>query len=119
MVAIQRGSRIAAGFWIVALSVAVSACTSLSPDGTEAAGTDEQTGEATQALTGTHRVCSAIAPGNWRDSIIVDSGWSNLTCAGWAGSVGASTHQLGCLFDTGFSWGAGAGGLPSPNCGWF
>jgi hypothetical protein len=104
---------------------AATACVPLSPndDASAAPGPqDEHLGQTVQALTGRHKVCSAVAPGNYRDSIEVDDNWSITTCVGWVQSVNAglsgSTGQLGCLFDNGFSWGSQGFGVPSPNCGW-
>jgi hypothetical protein len=105
----------------LASALVTSACTSMSPDGNEPAETaspGEHTGQTTQALTGLHKVCSAITPDNWRDSIEVDDGWSGTTCHGWAASISASQWQLGCLSTSGFSWGYVNGGIPSSNCGW-
>lgn len=114
--------RIAVAYFSAMISLLmVFACTSTSPDGkgwAEASAQDEHTGESTQALTGTHKVCSAVVPGNFRDSIEVDNGWSAFTCLGWVQSVGGTAWQLGCLFTNGFSWGASNGGIPGPNCGW-
>jgi hypothetical protein len=96
-------------------SMAIPACTSMSPgdgESTETSFDDEHTGEAVQALSGTHKVCSGYTPGQFRDSIVVSNGWSPTTCAGWAQSIGASTWQLGCLTENGFLWG-------SASCGWY
>lgn len=101
---------------------AFSACSSVSPDGQEWVATPtegEEIGQVQQALAGTHKVCSAVVSGNFRDSIVVNNGWSSTTCLGWVQSVGGTTWQLGCLFDNGFTWGAANGGRPSPNCGWW
>lgn len=97
-----------------------SGCTGASSEGKDPQPSSqaEPTGEATQALTGVQKICSAVSPDNWRDTIEVGDGWTNLACRGWAQSVGAPTWQVGCFFDSGFSWGAASGGLPNPNCGW-
>jgi hypothetical protein len=103
------------------LFAALSACSSVSPDGKEWVPTpseNEGVGQVEQALTGTNKVCSAVVSGVFRDSIVVDNGWSATTCHGWAVSVGGTSWQLGCLFTNGFAWGAANGGRPSPNCGW-
>ena len=109
---------------IAAITLLVGACATVPPDD-RAPGTapeqDQTTSETSQALTGTHKVCSGIIPDKYRDSIEVDDGWSATTCLGWVTSIhggAAGTWQLGCLFTNGFSWGAAGGGLPSPNCGW-
>jgi hypothetical protein len=109
---------------LVAITMLASACTTVPADGHDPGAMseqDEHVSETTQALTGTHKVCSGIIPDKYRDSIEVDDGWSATTCLGWVTSIhgGASgTWQLGCVFTNGFSWGAQGGGLPSPNCGW-
>lgn len=80
----------------------------------------ESTETTSQPLTNSpHKMCSAITGGNWRDTIIVDNGWSLTTCQGWAASVSATSWQVGCLNTNGFSWGNGGYSVPSPNCGWF
>lgn len=107
-------------FYVIAAAMIVpSACTAVSdgndPDpSSQGAGT----GEVRQALTGTQKLCSGFIGGNWRDTIEVSDGWSISTCLSWTQSIGALQSQLGCLSDTGFSWGALNGGIPSPNCGW-
>jgi hypothetical protein len=100
---------------------AVYACTAIAPDDTGATASSSPaagTSQTTQALSGAQKICSAISPNNWRDSIEVNNGWAIAVCRSWTQSVGASQWQLGCVSDTGFSWGATNGGLPSPNCGW-
>jgi hypothetical protein len=64
------------------------------------------------------KVCSAIVGGNWRDSFSVPSSWNEGTCSGFARSVNAETYQLGCLLDTGVSWGDGGASRPRIDCGW-
>lgn len=115
--------------WILTLGLCAAAgCAALPGDdaagdpaaSATAAAPGDHTGQAVQALTGNHKVCSAIVPDKFRDSIEVDDGWSSTTCFGWAQGVtaGTGTWQMGCLFTNGFSWGGGGGGIPSPNCGW-
>ena len=65
------------------------------------------------------KVCSAIVPGNWRDSTIAPNYWSISTCYDWVRSVGGTNTQLGCFFDNSYFWsGSNPGRPPSPNCGW-
>jgi hypothetical protein len=111
---------VAVRFSAMAFAFLISACASIPPDSTDTPSADEHTGQATQALTGTHKVCSAINTGApFRDSIEVDDGWSATTCLGWVQSVGGTQWQLGCLSTNGFSWGATNGGIPTnPSCGW-
>lgn len=78
----------------------------------------EAVADTAQALTGTHKICSGVVPGNFRDSIPVPNGWNTGMCQSWASSIGATHWQLGCLFDGGYSWGVTNGGLPPNNCGW-
>lgn len=120
MFSIHHGRPVALCLLAMAFSLAVSACMSSSPDDTESADMDVQTGETIQALTGTNKVCSAVVQGNFRDSIVVSQGWSATTCAGWAWSVGATEWQLGCLWENGFNWGTLNGGIPWGNyCNWW
>ncbi|WP_225412271.1 hypothetical protein [Stigmatella hybrida] len=79
---------------------------------------------------GGQKVCSAVVPSVFRDSINVPASWSAETCAEWARSVGGQDYQLGCFFETkrnspGFVWGQSASlngnhraTVPSANCGW-
>jgi len=114
----DHAKRVAMYFSVMALSLAVSACTSIPSDDTELVGMGEQTGETTQALTGSHKMCSAVAAPNYRDTIIVGNGWHPLTCSGWAQTVGAPDWQLGCVTDNGYEWGYNHN-VPSGNsCGW-
>jgi hypothetical protein len=118
-------------FSVMALSLMISACTPLEPDGSEAPSPGPHTGQATQAFTGGGRLCSAIDPGApFRDSIEAGDGWDYLVCARWARSVGAQIAQLGCVFPNDFVWGVSYGSNPNPNsipnpnifpnpfCGW-
>ncbi|WNZ25571.1 hypothetical protein HJG54_23810 [Leptolyngbya sp. NK1-12] len=49
------------------------------------------------------KVCSAVVPGNWRDSTMAPDDWYIDDCYGWAQSVGGTETQLGCFFDDGYS----------------
>lgn len=81
-------------------------------------------GTAKQALIGTHKFCSVIAAPNFRDTIVVDNGWTGENCRQYCNQVGASTRQLGCFFDSTFSIGASipcsltTTSRPPSNCGW-
>ena len=80
-----------------------------------------ETGSSRAALTGTHKLCSAIMAGDWRDTILVPNAWNSGMCVSFMRSIGALHAQLGCVTDTGFSWGTTSGvspGLPPTNCGW-
>jgi hypothetical protein len=102
-----------------AVLVIASACMTVPEDGESAPG--PQTGQTTQALMGIHKMCSAVVPDKYRDTIIVDDTWTASTCFSWARSVnvGIGTWQLGCLLPGAFTWGAPGGGPPTPsNCGW-
>lgn len=74
-----------------------------------------------RALTGTHKLCSIVVSGNWRDTILVPDAWSSGMCVSFMGSLGGTSAQLGCVTNAGFSWGTGSGvspGIPATNCGW-
>ncbi|RKH50471.1 hypothetical protein D7X96_12000 [Corallococcus interemptor] len=45
------------------------------------------------------KVCSAVVPDSWRDSINVPASWTPRTCADWAHSEGAVHYQLGCFYE--------------------
>lgn len=77
----------------------------------------EEVAETSQALTGTHKVCRAIAPNNWQDTTIVPNAWNMGMCQKWATVLGGASWQVGCIFDTGYSWGVN-GVVPAKNCGW-
>jgi hypothetical protein len=64
------------------------------------------------------KYCSALIPGNWRNTILVPSSWTATTCANYMTAVVATNYQLVCIFQNNFSLGALNGGIPSPNCGW-
>jgi len=67
---------------------------------------------------GGQKLCSAIVPGNWRDTILVSNEWKPETCASFGYAIGATQFQLACVFPDSFSWGGVNGGAPEPNCGW-
>jgi hypothetical protein len=81
-------------------------------------------------IAGGQKVCSAVVPDVFRDSINVPASWTAETCAEWARSIRAQDYQLGCFFETrknspGFAWGDSAAlngnhraSVPSANCGW-
>ena len=81
------------------------------------------------------KVCSPIVPDNWRSVTIVAFSWTIADCQAFARSVGATTIQLGCLFEEPqpasagqrFAWGRrnigassapSALAIPAANCGW-
>lgn len=69
------------------------------------------------------KLCASInQDDHWIDTIAVPATWTAAMCNNhriqWTGTNGPSAYALGCLTDTGISWGAQNGGLPSPNCGW-
>lgn len=100
--------------------VASAGCSSVSEDGKEwVVPPTEEVAETTQALTGTHKLCSVIVGGNWRDTILVGDSWTASTCNNFRASIGATSYSLGCVTTSGYSnWGLTNGGLPAPNCGW-
>ena len=118
MVTVHRRGIFIAGTLAVASLLAVAACTATAPDGDQGPPGGADTGQTTQALSGTHKLCSAITPNNWRDTIEVEDAWAKSTCQSWASSIAAPQWQVGCVFDSGFSWGGVNGGTPGVNCGW-
>jgi hypothetical protein len=93
------------GLCLASLGALFTGCSSVSPDGKQWVETpQDELGEAKQALTGTNKMCSAVVPNQFRDTIIVPQGWTVGTCSQWAGSIGATNFNLGCQTDTGFVW---------------
>lgn len=74
--------------------------------------------QSSTGLTGTVKICSAVADPYWRDSISVPDTFTAEGCKGYMTSVGAYHYQLGCIQRDSVSWGPFNGGTPSPNCGW-
>ncbi len=72
--------------------------------------------EAAYGRLGKGKFCSAISPGNWRDSFQVVDDFTRAACAKYAADTAASTWQIGCLSGTGVRWGTNL--PPTPNCGW-
>ncbi len=81
------------------------------------------------------KICSPFVPGSWRSITIVPPSWTIADCQAFARRVGATSIQLGCMFDEPqptsagqrFSWAGrnigvdstpAAGTLPAANCGW-
>lgn len=64
------------------------------------------------------KLCSAVTPDNWRDTINVPDGWVADDCRKFMQSVAANTFFVGCLDDAGVRFGAAGGAAPSPNCNW-
>lgn len=60
----------------------------------------------------------------WTDTIPVPAAWTAAMCNAHRVQVTGttnsahSTYYLGCLTDTGLTWGSPNGGVPSSNCGW-
>src|SRR4051794_37519606 len=100
------------------LAFVLAGCGVASSDAKDGVAAEETTGQVTQKLTGTHKICSGYAEANWRDSIEVDDSWGLTTCRGWANSIGAPRWQVGCLTSSRVVWGTTGGGLPAVNCGW-
>lgn len=83
--------------------------------------------------TGIVRVCAPVAMPRWRSMIPVPRTWTFLDCMAFAGEMGASHFQLGCLFANvtphaqKYAWGPmvqiqnaalAKSEPPLPNCGW-
>jgi hypothetical protein len=70
-------------------------------------------------ITGTHKICSVVTPGNWRDTLVVPQGWTSSDCNSYRSSVSASAYQLGCITNSTYYWGNPGGADPNPNpCNW-
>ena len=52
------------------------------------------------------KLCSAIDPGNVRDTIAVPRTWVPGACQNFARTVGAKAYQLGCMNDELVFWGS-------------
>jgi hypothetical protein len=69
------------------------------------------------------RLCTAInRTKDWRETILVPPGWTAAQCDLFMqltiSTLNERAYQLGCLSESGASFGTLNGGLPSPNCGW-
>jgi hypothetical protein len=64
------------------------------------------------------KLCSAVVPGGFRDSMIVPHTWKIDTCKQFQTSIGAFKFQIACVFDDKISWGNMDGSIPDQNCGW-
>jgi len=72
----------------------------------------------TTSVAGGHKLCSAIWPGHFRDTLQMPDGASQATCIAWMNDIAATTYQQGCVFSDGsISLGPAGGGVPTPNCG--
>lgn len=79
---------------------------------------DELADNSVGTLLGGQKLCSAIVPAVFRDSVIIPQSWKPEQCRNFSEQVGGYQYQLGCVFSDGVKWGSANGGLPSPNCGW-
>jgi hypothetical protein len=125
--------------WVISSIVGLACgCSSVSEDGTRwvegapepGSDTDAQStsrlGVATQAITGTTKVCSCVVGDEFRDTLPVPSGWVASRCRTHCELfVGAAQSQLGCFFGSGtpFTFGAAVNiptvpTAPATNCGW-
>lgn len=99
------------------------------------AGAAQNPGDALNADNGTGavKVCSPVAMPRWRSMTPVPKTWTFLDCMSFAGEMGATHFQLGCLFTNvtpyaqKYAWGAmvkiekaamAKSQPPVPNCGW-
>jgi len=57
------------------------------------------------AALASQRLCSAVVPGNWRDTIDAPPEWTPVGCSSFAKWQGASQVQIGCTTSTGVSFG--------------
>lgn len=84
-------------------------------------------GQSSPTDSGT-KLCSAVTPGNWRDSISVPATWTFRNCADHARAVGATTYELACVLGDRVSFPPKNTSIypeptspyrtPVPNCGW-
>ncbi len=98
-------------------------------------GAAQSSGDALNADDGTGavKVCSPVAMPRWRSMTPVPKTWTFLDCMSFAGEMGATHFQLGCLFTNvtpyapKYAWGAmvkiekaamAKPQPPVPNCGW-
>lgn len=71
------------------------------------------------------KVCSAVNPPNWRDTIVMPNTASSAECRNFAASVAGTQWQLACMAASGHvRWANGqpisdpGPAIPNPNCGW-
>jgi hypothetical protein len=101
--------------WIVAILVVISVLGLTAVHG--AGGTPAP--PAVAMGFGSGKLCSAVNPSNWRDTVPMPDAATEAACQSWKTVVGASTYQLGCMSASGtVDLGPDGGGAPSPNCGW-
>jgi hypothetical protein len=53
------------------------------------------------------KLCSAIDPSNFRDTVTVATTWTPATCRAYAIDIAATFWQLGCMTSNAFLFGAG------------
>jgi hypothetical protein len=69
--------------------------------------------------SGVRKLCSAIWPGHFRDTLQMPVASSQAACVAWMNLTAGTTYQQGCIFSDGsVSMGPADGGIPTPNCGW-
>jgi hypothetical protein len=69
--------------------------------------------------TGGRKLCSAIWPGHFRDTLQMPDASKQAACVAWMNLTAGTAYQQGCIFGDGsISMGAAGGGIPTPNCGW-
>lgn len=69
------------------------------------------------------KICRAVAPNLWTDSVVVPKTWTATTCSSFSASEIGSSYYLGCAFPNSVSFGSAtkngeAPNLPPSNCGW-
>lgn len=69
------------------------------------------------------KICRAVAPNLWTDSVVVPRTWTAETCKEFSSSERGTSYYLGCAFPKSVSFGAqsellSAPNLPASNCGW-
>jgi len=63
------------------------------------------------------KVCVSLGA-QTRQTLNVPAQWTSDTCLAWSREFGKGDYQLGCIFNSSYSFGDRNGGTPSPNCGW-
>lgn len=57
------------------------------------------------AALASQRLCSAVTPGNWRDTIEAPPEWTPVGCSNFTKWQSATQAQIGCTTTTGVSFG--------------
>jgi len=70
-------------------------------------------------IQGSTKLCSAIGPPSFRDTIDAPDSWDAAMCQSFSFSIGPPHYQLGCANPDNTSWGGWDGATPPDNrCNW-